>query len=391
MTHQIDVSRGQCIGTVSQQWANRGEDERFTSLSALRAQVDTWANESFNSAVLPSKISAFYDETQPDLLGLRVGDTEVDATHFGFDHIARVANAPANYLRSLPGALAAVNLNYGLQTAEPKEVACYLRNPEGADKAVLRAITSTRYGRILDREVVDAVMRVAGDGVGDTRWKVPGTIEWGSKFGISYNPNVDITKQNTTLYASDRDVFLFLVDDMNPIEVGKLANGEPDLMFRGFYVWNSEVGGRTFGFASMYLRGVCQNRNLWGVEGFNEITFKHVGSAPSRFENEAAPALLGFANNSQTRLVQGVKAAKDAKVASTDEDRLDFLARFGFSERQANKVVDTCLIEEGTKPESVWDFAQGITALARAETYQENRLKLEQVAGKLLDRVKVPA
>ena len=39
--------------------------------------------------------------------------------------------------------------------------------------------------------------------------------------------------------ASDRDVFLFLVDDTNPIEAGRLPDGSPDLYFRGFYCWNS--------------------------------------------------------------------------------------------------------------------------------------------------------
>ncbi|MCC0003435.1 MAG: FAD-dependent oxidoreductase [Methylobacteriaceae bacterium] len=90
-----------------------------------------------------------------------------------------------------------------------------------------------------------------------------------------YNPNVDVTKDTTTLYASDRDVFLFLVDDLNPIEAGRLPDGSPDLYFRGFYCWNSEVGAKTLGIASFYLRAVCQNRNLWGVEDFEEITIRH--------------------------------------------------------------------------------------------------------------------
>ena len=55
---------------------------------------------------------------------------------------------------------------------------------------------------------------------------------------MTHNPFVDITKDTTTLYASDRDVFLFLVDDTNPIEAGRLADGSPDLYFRGFYCWN---------------------------------------------------------------------------------------------------------------------------------------------------------
>jgi hypothetical protein len=69
---------------------------------------------------------------------------------------------------------------------------------------------------------------------------------------MTHNPHVD-----------DRDVFLFLVDDTNPIEAGRLADGSPDLYFRGFYRWNSEVGSKTLGIASFYLRAVCMNRNLW--------------------------------------------------------------------------------------------------------------------------------
>ncbi len=77
---------------------------------------------------------------------------------------------------------------------------------------------------------------------------------------MSHNPFVDVTKDTTTLYASDRDVFLFLVDDTNPIEAGRLPDGSPDVYFRGFYCWNSEVGSKTLGIASFYLRAVCMNR-----------------------------------------------------------------------------------------------------------------------------------
>jgi len=93
---------------------------------------------------------------------------------------------------------------------------------------------------------------------------VPGVLDWATS---TYNPHVDVTTETTTLYASDRDVFLFLVDDTHPIEAGKLADGSPDLFFRGFYAWNSEVGSKTLGIASFYLRAVCQNRNLWVRRG----------------------------------------------------------------------------------------------------------------------------
>lgn len=388
MTHQIDVSRGSVNGSVSAQWASRPDDQKFLDLASLQAQVAKWADQSHEVEVEPARLAALFDQSRPEYLGVSVDGVEVDATHYAFDSVARVAGAPAGYLRSIPGPLAAVNLNYGFRTSDVGAIEAYIREDDDGNKT-LRGITSPRYGRILDRDVVAAVREVAGNGNGDTRWKVPGVIDWAGKFGVSYNPNVEITKETTTLYASDRDVFLFLVDDLNPIEVGKLANGEPDLMFRGFYCWNSEVGARTFGLATMYLRGVCQNRNLWGVEDFNEITFRHTAYAPDRFLDQAAPALLSFAEASSSRLIAGVKAAKAATVATDEEGRFDFLARYGFSQKASQRVIDTVLTEEGTKPETVWDFAQGVTALARKEPLQEARLKMEAVAGKMLDRVRV--
>ncbi len=41
---------------------------------------------------------------------------------------------------------------------------------------------------------------------------------------------------------------------------------------------------------------------------------------------------------------------------------------------------------EGRKPESVFDFVQGITAVARHKTHQDARLDMEARAKKLLDR-----
>jgi hypothetical protein len=156
------------------------------------------------------------------------------------------------------------------------------------------------------------VTNIAGNGTGDTRWKVPGVFAWKT---MTHNPFIDITKDTTTLYASDRDVFLFLVDDTHPIEAGRLRDGSPDLYFRGFYCWNSEVGSKTLGIASFYLRAVCMNRNLSGVENFEEITIRHSKLAAQRFAHEAAPALTRFADSSPAPFIAGIKAARERIVA----------------------------------------------------------------------------
>lgn len=387
--HKIDHTKGELVSSVSRQWANRTPDQRFTSLTALRDQVALWAAQSSETEVNPADL--IITPTENGDFGITTPNMThpMALTHFSFHQIARLAGAPGYYIKDLPAPLARLNLQYGLNAAEQKAQKLYVRKwTDGETENIgLRGMTSPRYGRIYDRDVVDAVMKLAGNGTGDTIWKVPGCIDWTHAHGVHYNPNVDITKENTTLYASDRDVFMFLVDDHNPIEVGKLNDGSPDLMFRGFYVWNSEVGDKSFGLATMYLRGVCQNRNLWGVEGFNEVSFKHTSGAPNRFLTEAAPALETFSNGSAMKLINGVKAAKAVKVSVTDEERFDFLAKFGFSERQAKELIETSVAEEGRPQETIWDHAQAITAHARKSPLQESRLALEQTAGKMLDKV----
>ena len=228
-------------------------------------------------------------------------------------------------------------------------------------------------------------MKIAGNGAGDTRWKVPGVLDWST---MTHNPFVEVSKDTTTLYASDRDIFIFLVDDDHPIEAGRLPNGDPDLFFRGFYCWNSEVGSKTLGIASFYLRAVCMNRNIWGAEGFEEISIRHSKFAGNRFAHESAPALENFANSSPAPFMAGIKAARAQIVARTDEDREDFLRKRGFSKPETSKIIAAVLDEDGHPPESIFDFVQGITSMARSKPHQDSRLEFEGKAAKLLASVR---
>ncbi|WP_354422482.1 hypothetical protein, partial [Mesorhizobium abyssinicae] len=123
-----------------------------------------------------------------------------------------------------------------------------------------------------------------------------------------------------------------------------------------------------------------------GVEEFEEITIRHSKYAASRFAREAAPALARFANSSPMPFINGIKAARERIVARTDDDRGDFLRKRGFSKAEATRIIETVLTEEGRKPESVFDFVQGITAVARDKTHQDARLDLEARAKKLFDK-----
>jgi hypothetical protein len=379
---------------VNSEWIRRSDEERYLNLDDMH-KVLYKRYEDCQSQVLANRAIRVLPPPSPTMdninhLTVELNDgQEVAASHHGFTQLARIANnAPASYLRTLPSTIVAQNLNWGLKYARTQEeVGVFF------DKTRLRAITGPNYGRIPDHEVVNAIRKIAGDGTGKNgyRWKVPGELNWKD---MTYQPNMPITKQSTTLFASDRDMFVFLVDDRNPIEVGtytdpRTGKQHPDLIFRGIITKNSEVGLGALTVAAFYLRGVCMNRNLWGVEGFEEISLRHTKSAPERFLIEATPALNSYANGDAKRLIDGVNKAKAAKVASNNEEALEFLRGLDpiISKARAKVIMNHVAVEEGTNIRSAWDAAQGITAFARNVSHQDDRVKIELLAKKILDKV----
>lgn len=378
---KIDATRGGRDGRVSSQWFSRPDDQRFLSIADLHNHTLEVANASDVRTANVTDLRVIASADNADSLRIQLDDgRQIRPTNWSFGQLCSLVKAPAGYLRDLPAAIAGINLQYGITNYRGELMKTYQTKDGSAE---LRAVTSATYGRIFDHEVVGAVKKLCDR---DDRWKVPGVIDWRTQ---TYNPNAQVTRESTTLFASDRDVFLFMVDDRNPIEIGKLADGSPDLVFRGFYAWNSEVGAKSFGLAAMYLRGVCQNRNLWGVEGYREFTFRHSKGAPERFIREAGRELNNFANSSTSKFLAGVKEAQAAIVAKDDETAIEFVSRQGFTQAKSKEIVARVLQEEGRPARSIWDIVQGITATARSEGHQDARIDMERAAGKLLDKIKV--
>jgi len=379
--YKVDPTRGANISKVSSQWFSRPSDQRFNTLAELHHSVMLRKLGSTTRVIESKDIRVDVDGSDPESLKLMspgLSDA-VNATHWSFGQVATAAGCPASYLRDLqarPGGnrMAGMNLQFGLATNRSEQLKLYYNHMHNT----LLAANGPDYGRIYDAEVVEAVMRMVDRSGGI--WKVPGTLDWATNI---YDPN-DIG--STTLFASDRDVFLFMVDDTHPIEIGKLKDGSPDMVFRGFIVWNSEVGSKTFGLMTFLLRAVCMNRNIWGAQDISELVMRHSKNAPARFAAEAAPRLLTYANQSAMPILAGLNAAKATVVATKDEDRLSFLRNQGFGKSESQSILDL-VVETDEKPaESIFDFVQGITAYAKRFDHQDRRVALEQKAGKLLDK-----
>jgi hypothetical protein len=353
---------------ANKQWASRPADERFLSLLDMQAHFDHLRENSRGVVVSSRKIQAEPTEDNKGLVITGPNGHAYGVTHWAFGQLAQLAEAPAGYLRTLPAPIAADAINYGLQfKRDIEDVGCLLYK-NGGDP-LLRAATGPNYGRIWNSDIVRGLVGRFGDGLsGDFR--VPG------EFGKA----VEITKDNTTLYAGDRDMFVFLADEQHRIDVPNRRNGETGQMSRGFFVWNSEVGSSTFGISTFLFDYVCCNRIVWGAQEVKEITIRHTAGAPDKYIQELAPALERYAAGSSANVVQAITDARNARIDDVDA----FLAK-RFTKRQAVAIKAAHEADEGKPIETLWDATTGVTAYARSIKNQDTRVAMEREGGRILD------
>lgn len=375
-TRKVSLERGTSSGVLSSEWYRRPKDQRFLDMPSLHAMLEQRAQRSRPMTIETNTVKVIGHVKDQEKLQLLMPDNSVvDPTHWSFGQICTVAKAPRDYIRGLPSAIAAINVQHGL-IVNPSEISKFYVTVED-DREVLRALTSPSYGRIHDYELTKAIMDVVDD-----TWKVPGVMDWGS---MLYNPDIPVTENTTTLFGSDRDVTVFLCRDQYPIEIGQIPDGNggmmPDYLFPGFVASNSEVGAGRFYIEMFFMRGICANRNFWGIEG--SLSIRHNSGAPSRFMKEAEPVLREFAERASRPVIDKVNAARDVKL--TMDEVTGKLAKLDYSKTSIAEIIESAVVMDGHPPENAWDLVQAITANARKIPFQQERLAVERAAGKLMD------
>lgn len=363
---------------ASNNWASRPSDQRFTSLTDMLDQAAALRRNSAHKVVSSKMLRAQPIKTEQgyELMLSGQNGNPAKLTHWAFGQLAVKAGAPAGYLRELPAPLAADNLNYGLQVANAAEDVQVLVTRQqaslihGDQQITLRAVTGPNYGRVWNETIIRALVNNFGDGV-TGRFHVPGI------FGKRLTT---VSKEDTTLFASDRDMFVFLADEENRIEMHGRRDGKSGSLARGFFVENSEVGASKVRVSYFLFDYVCANRIVWGAQDYHEISFKHTQSAPDRFITEVAPVLENFAESSAKGIEQTIAEAQRLKL---NKDVEDFLAS-RFTGAQVRGIIAAHTADEQRPIETIWDAVTGATAYARGLEHQDARVSIEREAGKIL-------
>jgi len=348
---------------ANRQWAMRPPDERFPNLEVL---------QNFTAARKKSSTEAERVLNQVELKVLPEGSLIVNGnspgaklSHWAFGQLCYSIGAPAKYLRALPPEIVQNCLSHGLGNSKYRCKLLLRENCKDSDtqtQRVASAFTGPNYGRIWDADVVQQIT----DATKDSGWHTP--------------PAQSISgSENSGLYASDRDMFIFMVNDENPVEIGNAKLG------RGFFCWNSETGAASFGLTTFLYNYVCGNHIVWGAEEVREIRIVHKREALDRFHSLAIPRLNQFVEDRDydDSVKETVERAMSEPIAKDLGKTLEWFKDRPFTKSEITNAWDTG-IAEGDDVTTVWGMVQGLTASARSMPYTNWRVNLERRAGALL-------
>lgn len=383
------------------EWASRPDDQRFWSLADMTRFCDEVRSNSVQAVTEVKNL--IVEPTENNDLRLRGNNRVASLGHYAFGQLSRMAQAPADYLRTLPAPLAAQCLNNGFRNADQdKNMSLLCRKVAAAKDADLhvRAALSEKYTRIWNNDVLARLQdvlpsgwqvppaRPASETATNTRVATEQDVLRSSKLGGAQGHQVQVgdTIAPAGLYASDKDMFAFLVNEDTPIEV----DGKP--LFRGFFIWNSEVGDASFGILTFLYNSVCGNHIVWDASKVEQLSIRHIGQANNKAWGSIHNSLNQYAEQSTTGIVNRIEQAKRNILGQTKEEAV--LSLFskrlsGLTKGEITSSLDTAeryTEDHGdSNPLSLWAVSQGMTRYSQTRPHTDERVRLDRTAGKILE------
>lgn len=346
------------------QWASRPEDERFKSLEELHAATTHHQTVAIESHGVDLRALTIGTAENGDPMLFSPSGNHAHFTHTGFEQLCKRIGAPAKYMKALSPELREANMNYGLRTCENGDNDSMLFAQNGVRR--LRSVLSDSYQRIWNTDITSRLLRLTAE---QPEWQPAPAAFDGSR----------------GLYASDADMFAFLVDNDRRIFESGPAGG----LSRGFFVSNSEVGLGSFTIETFLYEFICGNHRVWGARDLKTIRIRHVGNADDRAFNELSVELTKYAESSARDDEQVIQRARAHVLADTKDallDRVFGLRIPGVTRKVLEQSYDVAVAHEHWygNPHSTWGFTGGLTQVARDLPNASDRVQLERASSKIL-------
>lgn len=339
----------------------RPPEEHFPDLPTLRADA------------IDQKVRcATVDARDTDILvcedgeSVRFGDVQLRLSHYSMGQLAGMARVPMPLLERLDVSTRVRVLNQTLPRNRRYRTAL-------VDRGHMRCLTSDRYERVWDADIVGEV----------ERWLLPNGF-------VPAKPTINTDDRGTNLmgnnkpalFRSDRDSFFFFY--------GEKSSGEAGFggLRKGVVVYNSEVGAKSFGFSTFYFREMCSNFLIWDATGVKARRARHTGAVIGvvrefREDLQQIGAVLTTAELDAFEQARTVRFVPEG--SSEREQAIRRLVReFRLPEADATAAADLVRAPENPGEFTVWGVVNGITSAAKAMAYAGDRADFSTVAGEVL-------
>jgi hypothetical protein len=385
---------------ASRQWATRPSDQRFWNIEEMHQAVVSHRERTVDVPALLSSLSV--RPTSDQDLWISTGEVEdqvATMSNFSFGQICERVKGHKPYLTTLPAPIVADCLNYGLDK--------YRRQVERAPHSItfeidgndteLRCIASEIYNRIWNQDITQWLRQLPERG-----WRVPPARPCpGGDPRARPATEADVLddKQGflsvkigdmiapAGLYASDRDMFAFFVN-----EEFKIDDGAGNPMSRAFYVSNAEVPGRSFRAKFFGYEHVCGNHIIWGAKLLGEVRVRHVGDQADRALEDIQHSLKHYAETTGKVEEDAIAAARRLMLGSGKDKVIDEIGRarvHGLTQNTLSKAYDVAantVDMHKASPNSAWGMVQGLTRISQNHVHADAREVVDTAASRLIER-----
>ncbi len=220
---------------------------------------------------------------------------------------------------------------------------------------LIRSIHGTSYTRLHNADVVDMLRGAA----------------------VDFEPPQKAFNGATGLYVGEQDLFCFLIDPLGWTEIGGEAFAP------GFFVWNSEVGRRSFGVETFWLQAVCQNHIVWDATEVIEFSRKHTASVTNSLDElrRMVEALVAKRDQRKDGFVKVVAKAMQQSLGEDADEVLKILAGRGINRTVAKQALE---IARQRGRFTIFSLVDALTRLSGDVKYAGDRLDFDQKVSALL-------
>ena len=378
---------------ASAQWASRPNEERYWNFPDAISASEAFRNRLTLRDASPEEFEIINYGNVPALRNMRKNSV-AKLSPLAVDQICRLTKSPANYIRTLPGNIAADCLRHGWEANRGSDAIRLQVMDAGTDNRTIRAITSPSHDYLANSLLLQAFGRLVEEGKG---WKIP-PARWNGDDKVSKRTakEADVLKHAGTgmspkvgdeicasgLYVSDRDCFSIIVDDTQSMD-------EEGGMYRFMMGGNSEVACGPLEFWSGRMRGICGNHILWNVADVINIRAIHKGDNATRnLSRMSAEVSRRNWRDDRKEFAAAIAAARVCQIAKNKEELIALLfGRKILSKRDAEVAwdVNSDLASIDGPTGSAWGIVNAITRMSQYSRFHADRLEMDEAGGKVME------